>query len=91
VIRLKPDYAEAHAGLGRALAGKHDPDSAIAEYHEAIRLNPDDAETHANLGVALEAKGERQTALEECRRAVELDPKDTVARRKHEQLAKEFK
>jgi len=52
-IRLKPDYAEAHNGLGLLLARKGRTDEAIAHFQEAVRLRPGDAAARKNLDNAL--------------------------------------
>ena len=39
-LRLKPDYALAHYGLGVALAEKGNKEAAAREFAEAQRLNP---------------------------------------------------
>jgi Tfp pilus assembly protein PilF len=39
-LRLKPDYAPAHVGLGNVFYDKGDPDAAIVEFREAVRLKP---------------------------------------------------
>ena len=56
VIRLKPDYAEAHNNLGTALGLGGQTDEAIREFQEALRLKPNYAEARKNLIVALAAK-----------------------------------
>jgi Flp pilus assembly protein TadD len=53
-LRLNPNLAEAHAGLGVTLGKKHDWDGAVAELREALRLNPNNETAHLGLGVALE-------------------------------------
>ena len=52
-IRLRPGFAEAHYGLGKALDGKGDHKSAFTGYREAVRLKPDFPEAHLSLGGAL--------------------------------------
>jgi len=42
-IRLKPDYAEAHAILGVALYGKGERQAALEEYRKASELDPKNA------------------------------------------------
>ncbi len=42
-ICLRPDYADAHSNLGRALIRQQRPSEAVAELREAIRLNPGDS------------------------------------------------
>jgi tetratricopeptide (TPR) repeat protein len=75
-IRLKPDYADAHYNLGRALSSKGQTDEAIAAYREAIRLAPDFPEAHCNLGmILLRRKGECTEALTLLRRGHELGSK----------------
>jgi len=54
VLRLKPDYAEAHNNLGVALSQLPVRSSeAIAHFEAALRIQPDYADAHYNLGVAL--------------------------------------
>ncbi|MFO0891165.1 MAG: tetratricopeptide repeat protein [Isosphaeraceae bacterium] len=74
VIRLQPDFADAHSNLGRSLheQGKHD--EAVAEYRTAIRLKPDLAFAHYNLGNALRDQGKRDEAMEEFRTAIRVKP-----------------
>ena len=50
-LRLKPDYAEVHNGLGVALFKKGRIPEAIEHYQQAIRLKPDYPEAHNNLGM----------------------------------------
>jgi Flp pilus assembly protein TadD len=53
-LRLKPDFAEVHCNLGRALAltpGRLN--DAIAEYREALRLRPGDSAAQQALATVL--------------------------------------
>jgi tetratricopeptide (TPR) repeat protein len=45
-LRLKPDLAEVHNDLGRALQGLGELERAVACYRQALRLKPDYAEAH---------------------------------------------
>jgi tetratricopeptide (TPR) repeat protein len=73
-IRLKPDLADAHVGLGRALLQEGRADDAIAAYREAIRLRPNDAQTHFSAGMALTAMGLYDDAIAALRQATLLEP-----------------
>ena len=73
-IRLKPDFAYAHANLGVALMRQGKLDEAIAEDREALRLRPDDAATRFNLGTALGRQGKLDEAIAEYREAIRLQP-----------------
>jgi tetratricopeptide (TPR) repeat protein len=56
VMRLKPDYPDAHVGLGVELArlpGRRD--EAIAQFERTIELSPYYPEAHNNLALALSA------------------------------------
>jgi tetratricopeptide (TPR) repeat protein len=73
-IRLKPDLAEAHCGLGLGLGKEGNWDGDIREEREAIRLKPDLAEAHMGLGVALEHKAYLNGLISEEREAIRLKP-----------------
>jgi Flp pilus assembly protein TadD len=74
-VRLKPDFAEAHFGLGFAIDEqveyKH---LAEREYREAIRLKPNYPEAHYMLGCLLRAEFKNEGAIQELREAVRRDP-----------------
>jgi len=71
-LRLKPDYAEAHAGVGECLNVKGDHDGAIREYREAIRLKPDDVDAHEGLKLVLYEKGDHAGELAEKQKIDEI-------------------
>ncbi|MBT8368136.1 MAG: tetratricopeptide repeat protein, partial [Deltaproteobacteria bacterium] len=48
-IRIKPDYARAHNGLGNALSRQGRLDDAVKHYSAALRYNPNDARAQAGL------------------------------------------
>jgi len=73
--RLKPDDANAHYNLGRALSDQEKLAEAIVEYREAIRLKPDFAMARCNLGLLLRQQGQYREALAELRRGHELGSK----------------
>src|SRR5439155_527006 len=73
-VRLKPDYAEAHAALGSALSDQGKLEVAITEHRTAIRLNPNDSSAHYNLGNALSLHGKLDEATTEYRTAIRLKP-----------------
>ena len=50
LLKLKPDYAEAHANLGVVLARLNRYDEAAASYETALRLNPKLTPILLNLG-----------------------------------------
>ncbi|MDP9267447.1 MAG: tetratricopeptide repeat protein [Acidobacteriota bacterium] len=76
-VRLDPESAPAHRGLGRGLANANkDIDGAITEMRQALRLKYDYAEGHASLGSLLRRKKEKdiEGAFYEAREAVRLGP-----------------
>jgi Flp pilus assembly protein TadD len=94
-IHIKPDYAEAHNGLGSAYwksgyAEAHrGPGSAYGKsgklqeavdaFKEAIRIKPDYAEAHTNLGTAYSQSGKYQEAIESFKEAIRIKPDNAVA------------
>jgi tetratricopeptide (TPR) repeat protein len=74
-IRVKPDYAEAHADLGRlAFAEKRYPD-AIASFERVCQLKPDDAEMWMHLAEAYWAEKKYPDGSRAAERAAVLSPK----------------
>jgi adenylate cyclase len=89
-IRLEPDYARAHAGLGLAwavaslYAPQVRPDDALARAEaaarRAIELDPALADAHAALGYTYQWLWRWEDALRELKRAVELNPNHSTSR-----------
>ena len=73
-IRLDPNDAGAHAGLGNALRAKNDDAGAIAAYQEAIRLKHFWVMTYVRLGSLLNKQGEPFAALKVLREGAALNP-----------------
>lgn len=80
-IERRPFYAEAHVGLGDALAAKGEVDAAIAAYQRALTFNPVNPRVHVSLGrIYYSEKGLYYEAVAAYRRAIELDPRSVEAR-----------
>ncbi|HSL51600.1 MAG TPA: tetratricopeptide repeat protein [Candidatus Deferrimicrobiaceae bacterium] len=74
-IDLRPFYAEAHVGLGDALAAKGDVDPAVAAYQRGIEHNPMNAKVHVSLGKIYYAeKGLYYESVTAYKKAIDLDP-----------------
>jgi len=71
---LKPDYADGHANLGKALCDIGDPDAARASLEHAIRLNPKHTMAHTNLGNVWTVLGHPDKAAACFRRQLEICP-----------------
>ena len=52
LLKLKPDYAEAHANLGAILARLGKYDEAVAAYESALKIAPHLTPILLNLGIA---------------------------------------
>ena len=76
VLRLRPDYVEAHNNLGILLARVpgHSAD-AIAQFEAAVQIDPKLAQAHRNLGVLLSSvPGRRSEAISQLEQAQHLRP-----------------
>ena len=74
-IELRPFYADAHVGLGDALAAKGDVDKAVAAYQRGIEYNPMNAKVHVSLGKIYYAeKGLYYESVTAYKKAIDLDP-----------------
>jgi tetratricopeptide (TPR) repeat protein len=74
-IELRPFYAEAHVGLGDALAAKGDVDPAVAAYQKGLEYNPMNAKVHVSLGkIYYSEKGLYYESVTAYKKAIDLDP-----------------
>ena len=80
-IELRPFYAEAHVGLGDALAAKGDVDQAVSAYQKGLEFNPMNAKVHVSLGkIYYSEKGLYYESVTAYKKAIELDPAYLEAR-----------
>jgi tetratricopeptide (TPR) repeat protein len=73
-IRLKPDYASAHAELGFILVLMGKLEGAVAAYQQAVGLDGGDARIRTELGNALADTGEGNAAIIAYQEAIKLKP-----------------
>lgn len=73
-LRLKPDLADAHNGLGRVLDDLGRFEEAEASVRAALRVAPDDAFVHGTLGYILFHLGRANEAQASYRAALRLTP-----------------
>ena len=76
-VRMNPDDAYAHFGLGYAYVISGKWKEAIKSYKQAIRINPDYAEAHCALGYVYgnpAGLGKYQEAIKSFKQAIRLDP-----------------
>jgi superkiller protein 3 len=52
LVAQEPNNANAHVGLGMALADQNNPEAAINEYQAALRLEPDTRDAYYRMGVS---------------------------------------
>ncbi len=79
VLRRRPDWPEAHLGLGDVLARLGEAEAAIHEYNEALRLRPGFLPARLALGGALERLGRLDEALAQAQQAVAINPRSGPA------------
>ena len=74
VLRLDPEFPEAHTKLSYILYKLRDHDGALHEARTALNQNPEDAEAHKFAGLALESSQKFDAALAEYREALRIKP-----------------
>jgi tetratricopeptide (TPR) repeat protein len=80
-IERRPFYANAHVGLGEALAAKGDTDAAIAAYQKALTFNPVNPRVYVALGkIYYSEKGLYYESVNSYRKGIDLDPRSVEAR-----------
>ncbi len=80
-LKLDPEFALAHAGLGEAYwlryqtkRGSAWVDRAIAASDHALVLDPHQAQVHVSLGMIYYGTGKIERAIDEFERALQLQP-----------------
>ncbi len=74
-IELRPFYADAHVGLGDALAAKGEIDPAVAAYQKGLDFNPMNAKVYVSLGkIYYNEKGLYYESVTAYKKAIDLDP-----------------
>jgi len=80
-IERRPFYADAHVGLGDALAAKGDVDGAINAYQRALAFNTANPRVHVSLGkIYYGEKGLYYESVNAYKRAIDLDSRSVEAR-----------
>ncbi|MGH7323686.1 MAG: tetratricopeptide repeat protein [Candidatus Rokuibacteriota bacterium] len=80
-LERRPFYAEAHVGLGEALAAKGEVDAAIGAYQKALTYNAVNPRVYVSLGkIYYGEKGLYYEAVNAYKRAIDLDPRSVEAR-----------
>ena len=74
VIRMAPDFPQAHNNLGVALKAAGRLAEAVTSYRRAIAARPGYAAAHANLSSALAAQGQAAKSLKHALEAVRGEP-----------------
>ena len=57
-VQLKPDFADGHYELGRALEQRNDVGEAVAQFEDSLRLNPSLFRAHYRLAILYRKRGE---------------------------------
>jgi tetratricopeptide (TPR) repeat protein len=71
-IAIKPDYADAHNGLGDALMKCERVEEALTHYERLAAIRPDLAEAYNNLGVSLHALNRETEAITQFTKALAI-------------------
>jgi tetratricopeptide (TPR) repeat protein len=73
-IRLRPDLADLHRGLGATLAKQGKVDEAVASFQRALHWRPDEGGLHNDLGLAYLQQDRCAEAERHFQRAAQLKP-----------------
>ena len=74
VIKIDPNYKDAHYNLGIMFQSLGSHQKAITSYEKTIEIDPNYKDAHNNLGIILQELGKYQEALTSYEKAIEIDP-----------------
>jgi len=78
-VKLKPDNAMAHIGLGDRYTKLGQFSQAIVSYQSALKLDPSQTQARYNMAVLLKRVGRAGVALTQLKKLVKDDPKHALA------------
>jgi Flp pilus assembly protein TadD len=78
-VRLRPDYVEAHYGLGRTFDALGDFDGAAVQFQRTLQLQPASYEVCDALGTVLTKQGHWAEAITYFTKSTEIKPDDAYA------------
>jgi tetratricopeptide (TPR) repeat protein len=73
-LEIKPDYAQAEAGIGNVLLRKGKVDEAIAHYQKAIQLKSDYTGVYNTLAGVFQSQSRLDDAIAGYKKALEIAP-----------------
>jgi len=79
-IALRPDMADAHLNLGKALEALDQMQQALTAYRQAVMLRPFHFDSYRRLGAALYGWGRIDEAADVYRKWLSLEPENPLAR-----------
>ena len=79
VLKINPNYADAHNNLGAIFKELEENAKAKNCFEKAIEINPNYADAHNNLGAIFNSLGEVKKAKECYEKAIESNPNHTFA------------
>ncbi|MEO5358216.1 MAG: tetratricopeptide repeat protein [Nitrospirae bacterium YQR-1] len=79
-LSIKPDYADARAGIGIAYMYEGNFDKALENLNIALQLNPKCVEAYIALAAIITARGQQATALQYLNRGLSIAPNSALLR-----------
>ena len=74
-LKIKPDFAAAHAGLAFSLLMRNKSSAAIREANIALSIDPASVDAHYVIGVTKLRAGDNRAALQEAETVINLNPR----------------
>jgi len=74
VLKIDPNFADAHNNLGNIFKELKDYQKAKSCYEKVIAINPNYADAHYNFGILLKELGENQKAKSCYEKAIAINP-----------------
>ena len=84
MVRIAPDYAEAHLNLAVGLEAERRHEEALFHYREAVRADSREPRARRRLAISLLRQGSAGESLDHFRELVRLQPDNAAA---HNELA----